>query len=299
MRRLRVLSIAIASLALVASACSEKARTSATIPTAQKPPFPLNFDPTIFDRDSTTIDNQWWPLAPGAQLTWEGTAIDGEEEIERRIVFTVTDLTKEIAGVRTLVGWDQDFNDGILVESELIFLAQDKTGNVWHFGQYAELYDEEGQFDGGSAWLVGYLEGAKAGILMQANPQLGTPAYSEGFAPPPFFWDDFGRVYRMNQSTCVRAGCYTNVLIIEEFEPSISDAFQLKYYAPGVGSIRTGWRGEGEEEQEELELIRKVQLTPAQLAAARAEAMKLEARANVYGQTAPAQQAASSPTPAG
>ena len=42
---------------------------------------------------------------------------------------------------------------------ELIFLAQDKNGNVWHFGQYAEIYDEEGGASSEALpWLVGGLE---------------------------------------------------------------------------------------------------------------------------------------------
>lgn len=282
-----------AAFALVfASACTEKARTTATIKTQPKPPFPINFDPADFDATSTTIDNPWWPLPVGTQLTWEGQAFDGEDRVDRRIVFTVTDMTKNIGGVTTVVGWDRDYNDGVLLESELIFLAQDKMGNVWHFGQYAEIYDEEGQFDGGSAWIAGYLEGAKAGILMQADPQLGQPEYSEGFAPAPFFWDDYARVYKVGQRTCVPLGCYNDVMIIEEFEPTKPGAWQLKYYARGVGSVRTGWRGDAEEERETLELIKRVQLNPGELAAARAEALKLETRAAVYGSVPPAVQPA-------
>jgi hypothetical protein len=295
MTRIRPLIIALAALTLLAGACTDKATTRAAS-TPKPPPFPVNIDARSFDKTSTTIDNQWWPLKPGTQLTWEGSALDGEDEIRRRIVFTVTDLTKEVAGVRTLVGWDRDYNDGQLVESELIFLAQDKAGNVWHFGQYAEAYDEEGQYDGGTAWLVGYLQGAKAGILMPANPQPGAAAYSEGFAPAPYFWDDFARVYRTGQRTCVKTGCYSDVMIIEEFEPTKPGAFQLKYYARGVGSVRTGWRGEDPEE-ETLELVRITQLTAEQSAAARADALKLEARATVYGLTSPLIQPEGSPTP--
>lgn len=266
-------------------ACSDRARTTATIKAPAKPPFAVNVDASNFDATSATIDNQWWPLKPGTQLSWQGQALDGEDVIRRRIVFTVTDLTKEIAGVKTLVGWDRDFNDGVLIESELIFLAQDKQGNVWHFGQYSEIWDE-GQYDGGSAWLVGYLDGAKAGILMPGDPRVGMPAYSEGFAPPPYFWDDYARVYRMGVRTCVPAGCFNDVLVTEEYEPTIPGQSQLKYYARGVGNVRTGWLGD-DEEQEELGLVRSITLTPAQLAEARAEALKLEARATLYGLTQP------------
>ena len=38
--------------------------------------------------------------------------------------------------------------------------------------------------------------------------------------------------------------------MIEEFERPKPGAFQLKYYAPGVGKVRGGWRGAKEEERE-------------------------------------------------
>ncbi len=285
-------------LLLGVAACSEKAATRATIKLPPKPPFAVNVDPALFDKTSATIDNEWWPLKPGTQLTWEGHAFDGDEKVRRKLVLTVTDLTKEVAGVRTLVAWDRDFDNGVLVESELIFLAQDKVGNVWHFGQYAELYDEEGQLDGGTAWLVGYLDGAKAGIMMPANPQLGMEPFSEGFAPPPYYWDDVGRIHKVGVKTCVPTGCYSDVVVIEEFEPTKPGASQLKYYARGIGNVRTGWLGEEEEEREELGLVRSVMLTAAQLADARAEALKLEARGSVYGLT-PAIETQAIETPAG
>jgi hypothetical protein len=56
-----------------------------------KPPFPLNFDPNIFDETSTAIDNEWWPLPPGKQQTWEGTALEDGELVRRKVIFTVTE----------------------------------------------------------------------------------------------------------------------------------------------------------------------------------------------------------------
>ena len=166
----------------------------------------------------------------------------------------MTDLTKEIAGVKAIVGWDRDYNDGELSESELIFLAQDKQGNVWHLGEYVEHYSENGHFEGGRLWLVGYLEGVKAGIHMTASPKLGDAPYSQGFAPHPWDWDDNAQVYQAGQKTCVRTGCYSDVLVIREYEPTIPGISQLKYYAKGVGSVRIGWLGEEDEERETMEL---------------------------------------------
>jgi hypothetical protein len=202
------------------------------------------------------------------------------------VILTVTDVTKMIDGVATLVLWDRDFSDGELVETELIFLAQDTAGNIWHLGQYSETH-EEGEFVGGSAWIAG-LEGAKAGIWVKADPQLGQPAYSMGFAPPPYFWDDFAKTFKMGQRTCVPAGCFEDVLVTDEFEPGVPGAHQLKYYARGVGNVRTGWRGE-DADKEVLVLTRVVELDPVALAKARREALMLETRAYTYSQTPPAE----------
>jgi hypothetical protein len=291
-RRLVIFAIGASLLALIASACAgeDSATGSPQKQATQAPPRNLSaadYDRSLFDESSTTIDNPWWPLAPGRRWVWTGWTEEDGERIAHRLVFTVTDLTKVIDGVRTVVGWDRDFSDGRLVEAELIFLAQDKYGNVWHFGQYSETY-EGTDLVGGQVWLQGHLKGAKAGIMMRANPQPRTPAYSEGFAPAPFFWDDWGKVAKVGEKTCVPAGCYANVLVIDEYEPRAPGAFQIKYYARGVGNVRTGWRGK-DANREVLVLQRTSRLGPAELAKARVEALKLETRARVYGSTPPAE----------
>jgi hypothetical protein len=245
-----------------------------------------DFDVSLFDDTSTTIDNEWFPLKPGTRWIWKGSTEEEEGRIPHSIVFTITDLTKVISGVRTVVGWDRDFSDGELVETELIFLAQDKEGNIWHLGQYSETF-EEAEFVGGSAWLAG-LEGAKAGIWVKAEPRLEAPAYSMGFAPPPYFWDDFAKTFKMGQKTCVPAGCFKDVLVTDEFEPGKPGAHQLKYYARGVGNVRTGWRGD-DADKEVLELTKVVHLSQSALAEVRSEALKLEARAYTYSRTPPAE----------
>jgi hypothetical protein len=61
-------------------------------------------------------------------------------------VTTVTDLSKVIDGVRTLVILETDYTAGQLSEPELAFFAQDNAGNVWLVGEYPEEY-ENGKFD--------------------------------------------------------------------------------------------------------------------------------------------------------
>lgn len=297
-RRLRAGCVGAVSL-LVLAACSGDAAPEAT--EGQTPTEATNateafpeevttkdFAPELFGDDSADIDNEYFPFEPGTQWTLEGRAFDGDERVERRVVFTVTDLTKVIAGVRVAVGWDRDYDDDALIEEEIIFLAQDRGGNVWHLGQYTEEYDEE-ELIGGRAWFVGSPEGATAGIMMKADPALGTPSYSQGFAPPPFHWDDRARVHRVGVETCVPVQCFQDVLVTDEFEPSIPGAHQLKYYAPGVGNVRVGWYGENEEEREVMVLTKLSQLSPEELAEARAAALEMEERAYAYARTQPAQ----------
>jgi hypothetical protein len=83
----------------------------------------------------------------------------------------------------------------------------------------------------------------------------------------------------VQQKSCVPVDCYDEVLVIEEFERNMPGAYQLKYYAPGVGDIRVGWRGPEEEEKEGLELVKDVSLSPQGVAKARAGALELEKHA--------------------
>lgn len=247
----------------------------------------LEVDPKKFSRP-TVVDNRWLPLVPGRQLTYEGHTIEDRKRIPHKVVITTTDLVKVINGVLTVVNYEIDISNGMLQEQELMFLAQDDDGNVWHFGQLRETYDE-GEFIGSRAWMPGHLEGAKAGIMMPAEPREGTPSFSQGYAPPPYAWTDRGRIRKMGEKTTVRAGSYDNVLVMEEYSNEEPGASQLKYHAAGVGVVRVGWLG-NDPVKETLELVSIRQLGPQEMAEARASARKIEERAYVYASTKPAEQ---------
>jgi hypothetical protein len=274
--------------ALTLAACGEDSGEGGSV-SAQ------DFDPASFDQP-TEIDNRWFPLEPGTRFTYEGSALGDSGRDPRRVVFTVTDLTKVVNGVHTLVVWDQDYGGRELQETELAFFAQDNEGNVWNMGEYPEEY-EEGKLVATPAWIAG-LKGARAGILVKAEPQPEAPSHSQGYAPPPINWIDRSRVYKTGQDTCVPAGCYEDVLVTEEFERAKPGAYQLKYYAPGVGGVRVGWRGPKEDERERLALVDLVKLDEAGVARVREQALALEKRAyrvskDVYGKTPSAEPLAS------
>lgn len=233
-----------------------------------------------FDRDtfhaSTTVDNAWFPLVPGTRWTFQGKANDGPDRVSRKVVITVTDLVKVIDGVASVVTYDLDYTAGDLEEQELAFYAQDDAGTVWLMGEYPEEV-EEGKIVKVPAWIAGNQD-SKAGIFMKPEPEPFAPSYSEGWGPA-VGWTDRAKVFETGSTTCVVAGCYTDVLVIDEFNRDEPDAHQLKYYARGVGGVRVGWAGAKEDEQEVLGLVKVERLSPDALAKARAAALSQDARA--------------------
>src|SRR2546428_433951 len=244
-----------------------------------------DFNVKNFSARSILVDNRFLPLVPGQQFTLTGTTTAGTHEV----VFTVTDVTKWVDHVRTVVIWDRDFQDGQLAEEELAFMAQDDAGNVWSLGEYPEVHEDNGTVDAPDTWLAGH-NGATAGVLMRANPKTNTSAYTQGRSPDIDFFDK-AKVVQTNQKTCVPTGCYSGVLVVDEWNPldQPADGHQFKYHAPGLGVVRIV--GKGGTEQETLVLTRINTLTDDEMAAATARVLVLDQRAyklarDVYGKTA-------------
>jgi hypothetical protein len=252
-----------------------------------------DFAGAVFSNPSK-IDNKWYSMQPGTQLVYEGfTEDENGDRTAHQIVLTITDLTKVVNGVKCAVVWDKDLADGQMEENELTFFAQDDAGNVWEMGEYPEEY-EDGHFVEAVPWISG-VQDARAGIMMKADPKAGQPSYSEGWGPS-VNWGDRGQVIQTGVSTTVPVGNFDNVIVIKEFSEDEPGAFQLKYYAAGVGVIRVGWGG-SDDTKETLELTKIVHLDAAGLADARTQALALEKHAyevskDVYGKTPPAQPAA-------
>ncbi len=258
-----------------------------------RPPSDKDFDPKNFTR-STEVTNPYLPMNPGAQFLWKGHAFDDGGRVSRAIECTVTDLTKTIDGVRTVVARDRDFTEGEAEEVELTFYAQDDFGTVWYFGEYSEEYDDK-RIVKSPLWLAGLRE-ATPGIMMPAQPRTRTPDYAEGWGGKSVHWNDRGKVREVGVKDCGPTGCYSDVTVIDEFNPDEPGQHQLKYYAPGVGGIRTGWDGKNEVEREELVLVSRKNLDDRGLADVRQSVQDEEKRAiqrspGTYGMTAPMEKA--------
>jgi hypothetical protein len=234
------------------------------------------------------IDNRWTPLIPGTEFVLDGVVREGRKVLKHRITSLVTDLKKVVDGIPTVVVWERDFRLGKLQESELFFAAQDDNKNVWLFGEYPELWDN-GRFKGAPDTWVAPTFGTQPGVFMYQSPRVGQ-IFSQGYAPHIKFYDR-ARVLRKGLKVCVPTRCYENVMEVDEYAPyNPRDAHQHKYYAQGFGTILA--KPAGEPNPETVSLHTVLHLSHGALAAARAGALKTEARAyktsDAYRQTPPA-----------
>jgi hypothetical protein len=236
------------------------------------------------------VDNPMFPLVPGTEFSYAGSISEGGHTTPHTVVFTVSGLTKMIHGVNTVVAWDRDFLKGKLQEQELAFFAQDDQGNVWNFGEYPEEYSR-GKFAGApSTWIRGTAD-AYGGIHMPARPVPGA-TFREGLVPSIEF-DDVSKVSRTGQRTCMRSGCFRDVLVVDETSPNDPvSGHQIKYYSPGVGLVRVGARGG--DSREFLTLVRVRHLGQSAMAPVSKEVLAMDHRAyrvaKVYRGTEPAVQ---------
>ncbi|MCJ7484109.1 MAG: hypothetical protein MUO31_14240 [Thermodesulfovibrionales bacterium] len=191
------------------------------------------YNPVINPSDFVNnIDNPLFPLTPGTTFIYEGMTEKGNEHVEVK----VTHNTKVILGVTCIEVRDTVTVNGILAEDTLDWYAQDKDGNVWYFGENSLGYDGNGEIVSlEGSWKAG-VDGAKPGIIMEAHPQVGD-VYRQEFALGVA--EDMAEILSLNESVLVNSVTYNNCLKTKEFSPLEPDVLENKFYAPGVGNIRT------------------------------------------------------------
>jgi hypothetical protein len=184
------------------------------------------YRPTIIPSEFTTeITNPYMPLVPGMALTYKSA--------NEMNVFSVTDRTREVMGVITVVVRDKAYEDGELVEDTEDWFAQDAAGNVWYFGEATAECDGTRVVSHHGAWEAG-VDGAQPGIVMLAKPEIGDfyrQEYLEGEA------EDVAKVIRLDSTITNALGTYPHVLITEDFTRLEPEVVEHKKYAPGVGLV--------------------------------------------------------------
>lgn len=209
-------------LAVVAVAAAA-ASALASWPPAEA--YAPQIDPRHF---STTINNPYLPLVPGARMVYRGT---GDEAGEKTTV-KVTDETEVIIGVECVVVRDTVTRDGEIIEDTIDWYAQDDRGNVWYFGEDTKSF-QDGQVSTEGSWKAG-IDGAQPGIVMLAHPRFGD-RYRQEFSPGVA--EDRARVLSVNASGSVPYGSFDEMVKTLDFTALDPSSVEHKYYARGVGLV--------------------------------------------------------------
>ena len=162
------------------------------------------------------IDNRYMMFTPGTTFIYEGKTADGPERVETY----VSHKTREVLGVKCTVVRDKAFLNGKLSEDTFDWYAQDKEGNVWYFGEDTKEYENGKVVSTKGSWEAG-VDGAKPGIVMEANPRVGDSyrqEYYEGEA------EDMAEVLSLdasglNDAVSVPYGSFGDVLMTKEWNP--------------------------------------------------------------------------------
>lgn len=189
------------------------------------PPPPADF--------VTVIDNPYFPLIPGTTLIYEGMTEDGPEYNEIKVLSE----TRQVMGITATVVQDTVYSDGELVENTFDWFAPDKAGNVWYLGEAVDNYEDGQLLDHAGSWEAG-VNGALPGIIMVADPaaHVGETYYQEYY---PGEAEDQATLLSASESVAIAYGSYNNVVKTYEFTALEPEAKEEKYYAAGIGLIKT------------------------------------------------------------
>jgi hypothetical protein len=188
---------------------------------------PVELDPTDF---VPTIDNPWWPMAPGSRWVYRET----DKGDVQKVVVTVTDRTKSILGVPATVVHDVVSADGEVIEDTYDWYAQDRWGNVWYLGEDTKEFDR-GKVSTEGSWEAG-VDGAQAGVVVPANPEIGLAYRQEYYAGEA---EDAGEVLSLTEQADVPFGSFQDLLKTKDWTPLEPDVVENKFYAEGIGPVLT------------------------------------------------------------
>lgn len=190
-----------------------------------KDPYEPRIDPSNFSR---VVNNPYYPLVPGTTTIFSEK--DGDETRERTV--TVTHDTKTVMGVKCVVVHDVIVADGKVEEDTYDWLAQDKQGTVWYFGEATREFKGGGRISTEGSWEAGV--NGQPGIMMPAHPAPGPP-YRQEYSPN--IAEDMGQVIALNESVTVPFGSFTACLRTKEWS-LLESGTDKKWYAKGVGLVR-------------------------------------------------------------
>ena len=233
------------------------------------------FDPANFV-DPTLNTNRFQPTKPGMQWVRDGTTTLGSRVISHQVVSTMTDVIREIDGVKTIAMLDQETDAGQIAQVSIDYFALDRSGNVWIMGGYTESYQGGSFTNAVDPWLAN-VRGAEPGILMPAHPKPAAPPWFIGHHGHEI--DGAAEVAEITPRKCVPFACYRRVLAVREGSVEQLDN-EFKYYASSVGQILNAPRKYSGKKDIEA-LINLSQLSPAGVAEFSGVVQRLEQHARI------------------
>src|SRR5215208_7078446 len=218
MRQITLWSAIIGTVLVLMAGCTSS--------TQEQKAYAPHINPSEF---TTKVDNEYFPLKPGTTFFYDGGA--------QRDEMAVTHSTKKVMGVECVVVNDKAWQNGKLIEQTYDWFAQDKKGNVWYFGEDTKEYKNGKVVSTKGSWEAG-VDGAKPGIIMQAEPKVGQ-SYRQEYYPGEA--EDMAKVQSLNESVTVPYGSFDHVLETREWTPLQPVFFEKKYYVRGVGPLGNPW----------------------------------------------------------
>ena len=207
-------------------------------------PYIAEIDPANFS-GGCPDGNTYYPLAVGTVTTF----VNEEEDEKETIVVTVTDETREIEGIETIVVRDTVYEglpdeDGDRIEDTDDYYAVDNDCNVWYLGEVSQNF-EDGYLDNLDGSFIAGVEGAQAGIIMLGDPMEGD-VYRQEFALGDAedagavlslatdIFDEDGNVVEFDDSYF---NCNGLCLKTEDFIANEPDGTEFKFFKAGIGFV--------------------------------------------------------------
>jgi len=204
----------------------------------------------------TDIDNTYHPFVEFRIRLYE--LVKGEDELFVIDVFrpeTRTFRLKDGTEVECAILEEWEIEEGEIVEISRNYFAQSDRGTVFYFGEVVDIYEDGEVVSHDGSWLVGgptdddpeeTATAEKPAVFMPACPRVGDVWKPEDL--PEAGIEEFVKALKYVRKVRVPAGRFCHVLKVREKTPAI----EFKWYAPGVGFLKTK---EGDEVLALIELI--------------------------------------------
>lgn len=231
--------------------CARKWIAAALLAAAAGGPPALASVPTgdpVFS-NPTSFGNPFFPFVEGGARVFAGK----EEGARILTIDSFLEDTRDFAwngGTVTCVTLrEMEFEDGELVEISWNWFAEADDGTVYYFGEVVDNYEDGVVVDNDGSWLVG---GPQQGdpeetataddpaLFMPGNPEVGDVFKPENVPDGP---EEEDTIVRTDVKVKTAIGTLEGCLQVQEHDIA-DDAYETKWYAPGVGVVRGKARGE-------------------------------------------------------